>query len=270
MTDAYTIRPAVRTDEPYLKLIWKNCFGDNDTQTDLFFGNFFLKDNNTAVVAERDGYPIGAAYSLRCGEIAFADGRSLMCPYVYGVGVLPEARHRGIGAELTVAATADHSGISAIVPSSRELFRYYGNLSYSNSYRCRTIYVRANQTCVPEVNRIRSEHYFEEREPFLSCLTHMKWMPYYYRHFEALCAESGGLFSINRGKGIAAVEITGKKLVVKELLCPTGEEIAYGAALAFKFAMSGCSIRIFSPHGASFGMSRPALNHPAWFGLALD
>ena len=55
----------------------------------------FAAPGYETALAYLDGRPVGTGYSIR------SDGRAGPCLYVAGVGVLPEARGRGIGAALT-------------------------------------------------------------------------------------------------------------------------------------------------------------------------
>jgi GNAT superfamily N-acetyltransferase len=80
-------------------------------------------------LAELDGTPVGAAYSLR------TDGLAGPCLYLAGVGVVPAARRRGVAAAISswllrqgFAAGAE---LAHLHPDSDEATRIYARLGFT-------------------------------------------------------------------------------------------------------------------------------------------
>jgi ribosomal protein S18 acetylase RimI-like enzyme len=82
-------------------------------------------------LAELDGEPVGTAYALH------SDGRAGACLYVAGVGVLPEARRRGVAAAMSSWLLA--RGLSAgaqlahLSPDHDAAARIYGRLGFTEA-----------------------------------------------------------------------------------------------------------------------------------------
>jgi GNAT superfamily N-acetyltransferase len=85
-------------------------------------------DGVRLLLAELDGRPAGVAYAMR------TDGRAGPCVGIAGVGVLPAARRRGLGAALTWALVEWGFGSGAdlawLNPDTEEALRVYRRLGF--------------------------------------------------------------------------------------------------------------------------------------------
>jgi GNAT superfamily N-acetyltransferase len=79
-------------------------------------------------LAELDGEPVGVAYSLR------SDGAAGPCLYVAGVGVLAQARRRGVGGAISSwlleRGLAQGAELAHLHPDSDEAARIYARLGF--------------------------------------------------------------------------------------------------------------------------------------------
>ncbi len=127
-------RTASLADEPALRTLWKECFGDGDAFIDAFFGRVFSPEN--CVLAEASGEVCAMAHLLPC---SLEDRRA--CPpavhsaaYIYGMCTKAELRKKGIGLGLLDFAAGYLSGrgveAAALLPADEGLFRFYEKAGY--------------------------------------------------------------------------------------------------------------------------------------------
>ena len=121
----YNVRLSRAGDEPELKALWREVFGDGDELIDAFFS--LLYSPGTAAVAVKDGAIISGGYALsgaRC--------RGESCAYIYAMATFPA--HRGLGAATAVARAlrdAAFSGgaeILATLPATQPLCEWYADI----------------------------------------------------------------------------------------------------------------------------------------------
>lgn len=260
MTEGYIIRSAADGDRPALTGVWRESFGDGETDTNAFFDRFFLRHGCDALVAECGGTVCGGAYILRgCG---IADGENLIdCPYIYGVGVAEKYRGAGIGTALSLAARDACGGPCALVPAEPALFDFYARLSFTPSFFAEE---RTVSPCQGQrLTRLGAREYSYMRERLLSGFPHMRFPQEYYRHFEDL---GGQLYASD--DGVAACEQKDGVLLIKELLAPAKD----AAALTLQLGCKEGRYRCYSPTGKAFALVYGAeIPHfRGWFGLALD
>ncbi|GGO83484.1 GNAT family N-acetyltransferase [Wenjunlia tyrosinilytica] len=128
-TDAVTIRRAGPEDVEAFAHVDATAFGDPPQRTRSWCEPQLTSGDPRfhLVLAEIDGDPIGVATAVRTGESVA----------VFGVGVLEEARRRGIGSALTsvLVAEAFHDGarLSVLNPDTRAAARLYAGLGFVES-----------------------------------------------------------------------------------------------------------------------------------------
>lgn len=111
--------------------VWEKCFPE-DSET--FIRYYFEKRTSpSAVFAAFDGSEmVGALHMLDCRARFFGETRWV--GFVVGVGTIPEARSRGVAAQLMRASFSvmRDRGYSATIlkPSSFELFKFYRRFGY--------------------------------------------------------------------------------------------------------------------------------------------
>ena len=274
------IRIACGEDIPGLREIWSKIFGDSERFTELFFSR--LLPSAAVFAAVQDGLLIGSAYILDIFTLKNG-ADELSCPYIYGVGVLPEFRGLGIGRQLTLACR-DHCGEkygqSCLVPAERRLFDYYERFTdYIPSFSVSEFELEPEVAALAEISRISGEEYGGLREKLLSPLPHLKFSAAALSFLEGLCALSeGGLYLLKSADAcaVAACEDADGELYIKELLCSDGNSRGFAAALLWHldYGSGSCRAPANEKHPESvkaFGMlSKSVKGGPFYFGPAFD
>ncbi|MEL7607968.1 MAG: GNAT family N-acetyltransferase [Bacillota bacterium] len=122
----------IRDDEaPAAMRVWAKCFPED---SGAFIRYYFEKRTSpSAVLAAFDGPDmIGALHMLDCSAWFFGMPRRV--GFVAGVGTIPEARGRGVGAKMLRASFSIMRGrgfeATILQPSSPGLFHFYRNTGY--------------------------------------------------------------------------------------------------------------------------------------------
>lgn len=282
LNSGHIIRSADRSDLPRLKRIWQVCFGDSDTETDLFFNVFF--DECSTLIISCGGQAVAAVYILYISKLTHA-GHSTACPYIYGVGVLPQYRGRGFGAELTDAAVklCRDMGyeLCCLVPASPGLFDFYREKSgFSNFFTVdEHIYASSPERLqAGGLIKINADEYGSHREHILHHRTHMRFSHAACRYMEQICLSSGGgLFRLAEFENAAvAASLEADTLLLKELLCRPEDIDECIKTLTGYFGAGKCIARTPGA-GKPFGMLKrpggafsPVSDHIAYMGFAFD
>ncbi len=237
------VRPA---DATALAALWNRVFGDPEELALRFLEK--LPALGGGVCAEEDGVLLGAAYAV---TDFFLDGAR--AAYLYAVGVLPEARGRGLGGALSRAAAALGKELGAdfvcTLPAEPRLYPWYEGLL---GLRC-ALYRRAER--VPSrpgqvVRPLSPEEYGERRERLLAGQSHVRPGPAALAFEKALCRSAGGdLLAV--GEGLAAAYREGERTKLRELLAPRGED----------------RLRLAAAVGAELGTEQVLLLSPAAEGI---
>ena len=218
MTEAI-LRPVRRSDAPALAALWNRVFGDPEELALSFLA--LLPELGGGVTAEEGDALLGAAYIVT--DLTLEDRRAA---YLYAVGVLPEARGRGLGKELTRAAAALGRELGAdfvcTLPASAGLYPWYERLIGT---RC-ALYRREERFSSapgPAVRPLAPEDYGRRREELLAGQCHMRPGLSVLRYEKANCRAFGGdLLAV--GEGIAAAYRDGEETLIRELLAPAGAD----------------------------------------------
>lgn len=144
-----------------LKALWTECFGDEDSWIDAFFGTAFAPENVCALTRQ------GRLAAALCWMDVACDGRKLA--YLYGIATHPDFRRQGLCRELMgltheTLARRGYAG-SILVPADAGLRRMYGEMGYVNFGGIRTIPARAGES-VP-IRQVSPQEYAALRRRFL-------------------------------------------------------------------------------------------------------
>jgi GNAT superfamily N-acetyltransferase len=272
----YSNHPAENSDLPVLKQIWQICFEDSQTDIDRFFSTFF--GGETGILLRFGGIAAAAAYMLPITELV-GQGNAISCPYIYGVGVLPQFRGQGLGAEISRAITRRCLDLgypmSVLVPAQDELFQFYHAHVGFNEYFSVTEQAITCNDCPgadAQLTAVSPNAYLRLREELLRGFTHLRFNELACAYLNEICtASGGGLFCLNHvhGTAAAAVERTGDRVLIKELLCGPQELPALAVAILRAFGSPNGVVR--SPgRSKRFGMTSIRLSGHGYFGFAFD
>ena len=226
MTEAI-IRQVRAEDTSELAALWHRVFGDPEKLALAFLAE--LPALGGGVCAEEDVKLLGAAYAVTDFTL---DGRR--AAYLYAIGVLPEARGRGLGKRLTREAAALGRELGAdfvcTLPANAPLYPWYEKLI---GVRCalyrreERIESRPGEKPLP----LSPEAYGLRREELLRGKPHVTAGPASLRYEKENCRCFGGdLYAV--GGGIAAASVDEGETCIRELLAPAGEDVhALAAAL---------------------------------------
>ena len=271
------VRPAQPDELPRLKALWQRVFGDEAAFVELFYKR--LLPCSTALAAERDGEAAGAAYIVKGFALVLPDGAALPCDYIYAVAVDEAARGLGLGKALSLeAARLCERGkrLSCLVPASESLFDFYARCAgYVPAFTVCEGEAPAEGAC--EASPLSPAEYLRAREEALEGRGHLRLSPEVMDFCEAaLRMEGGGFFRLTLPDGasaLAAAEKTEEALLLKELLCPPGQEAAFAAAFAARMGLPLARWRC--PSGGMgaerpFGMLSEDAGSGFYFGPAFD
>lgn len=274
------LRKSVPGDEPRLKALWREVFGDTEEYIDGFFEKLYTP--GMAQVYLVDGEIVSAAYVLKLGEYV-AEGSWTPCRVIYAYGTHPAYRGRGFGGRVLEAAVgeATRSGLGAVCPAEPSLFGFY------EKYGFKPVFGATVRECTDvglpltgSAALVTVRGYAALREELLHGREHIDFDLRALEYQELLCKRSGGGLYYVVSDGVrccAAVEVEGDRANIRELLVPSGS--VYNAAALVSRAV-GCprfSYRTPPRQGDAdtpFAMLHTdSVRSPsglAWFGFAFD
>ena len=220
------IRQVRAEDAAELAALWHRVFGDPEELALAFLAE--LPGLGGGVCAEEAGKLLGAAYAVTDFTV---EGRR--AAYLYAIGVLPEARGRGLGKCLTKKAAALGRRLGAdfvcTLPANAPLYPWYEKLIGA---RC-ALYRRGERIeSAPgtEPRPLSPETYSLRREELLRGLPHVTVGSAALRYEKENCRCFGGdLYAVEAG--IAAAYLDEGETRIRELLAPEGEDL-HGLAAA--------------------------------------
>jgi GNAT superfamily N-acetyltransferase len=127
-TPGLTIREAGPDDLEAVLAVDTTAFESDPDVYRPWLAPHLTAERVTVALAELDGRPVGTAYSLR------SDGPAGPAAYIAGVGVLPEARRRGVAGAISFwlvdRAFADGARLAHLHADSDEAARVYERLGF--------------------------------------------------------------------------------------------------------------------------------------------
>lgn len=124
-----SLRPSRPVEQPRLRQIWKESFGDSERFIDLFFRSAYAPERSLVLIRQEE--LVGAGYWLDCAVA----GKRLA--YLYAIAIDSRYQRQGLGTQLLKAmhhrlARQGYAG-ALLVPGSRELRGFYAQLGYRTS-----------------------------------------------------------------------------------------------------------------------------------------
>lgn len=234
MTDL-PIREVLPADIPALASLWRRVFGDSEALISDFFTR--LPQMGVGVTALADGKPVGAAYAVTGLELIDGPAAPETCGYLYAVAVEEACRGLGLGRALSLAAAEKArergAGLICTLPAEASLYPWYQDILGVTTALFRNEERIKSRALVP-CRSIDAEAYLLRRERLLYGRPHLRLSLPCLQFQHCLCLEYGGGFYA-AGGGIAAAYREGDTGIIRELLCPEGEEqelaSSVGAAL---------------------------------------
>lgn len=211
---------AGRQDIPFLKQIWKECFGDSDRYIAGYFDALF--DRITVAVKRSDGIPV-SMISMLPVRLHTADG-DYPGHYIYAAATAKAYEGQGYMSALldyACALAADRGDcFSCLIPASPDLFAFYQRRGYyTASYkRMKFISLSAEQllsAATLPLTELKEDDFFARRRKFLenrsaSVVFDASCFPYWYQEMQdagvqiigigetdyAVCYPDGGLLTV--------------------------------------------------------------------------
>ena len=245
-------RPAVRTDRPALRALWKQAFQDSEDFLDRFFETAFAPDRSRVAVI--NGTIVAALYWFPC------TCRRQSLAYLYAVATDEAHRRQGLCSGL-LADTRRHlielgfAGI-LLVPGSAGLFQLYGRMGYIPCCPQGRITAAAAGPALP-LKPVSPRRYGELRQELLPPGSVLQEGP--GLEFQA------GLSRLYAGKELllAAARQDDGSILAQELLCR--DPIAAAPRILKTLKADTGIFRVPYAKGRPFAMFLPL---PAWQGPA--
>lgn len=274
------LRKSLPGDEPQLKRLWREVFGNSEETIDGFFRTLYTP--GMAQVYSHEGEIVSAAYVLKLGDFV-SEGRWTPCKVIYAYGTREGMRGRGYGGRVLSAAIeeATRSGLGVICPAEPSLFPYY------ERYGFKPVFGAMVRDCTDvglplsgSATHVSIRGYAALREELLHGREHIDYDIRVIEYQEQLCNHSGGgLFYLVAGnvRCCAAVEVEEGRALIRELLVPSGS--IYNAAALAARAVSCPRFSYRTPLRQGDTPTPFAMLHTesvmtasgsAWFGFAFD
>lgn len=129
------IRLSKKTDVPYLKEIWKACFGDDDRYIDFFFNNKYEEDKTFVLLY---GTNIASMLTIIPIQMVLPDNRSYPSAMLYAIATHPKFQGKGFSTQIM-----DHIkqylfnnkiDILTLVPANKSLVEFYNKRGYTTRF----------------------------------------------------------------------------------------------------------------------------------------
>lgn len=219
-------RPSRREEVSRLKELWKVCFEDEDAYIDHYFNQYYQPERALVLEAEGEADSMLLTFPF---AMTMAEGTACPACYIYAFCTHPGEQGKGYGRRLLAyaeeRARAAGCGAAVMVPGEESLFRFYQSLGYEASILCRKETLRQTGSGNYFPRPCSSEWYGQQREKWLMGLNHVSYPSEVLEYQHSLCRSSGGGF-YELGDGIAAAEVDGDTVFIRELLAQAPEQAA--------------------------------------------
>ncbi len=230
------IRLSKIDDIPYLKEMWKSCFGDEDEYIEFFFDHqykpnqTFLSLYNGKIVSMLTMFPT---------QVVTPDQQHYPSVMLYAIGTHPHYQGKGFSTQImdyTWKYLQKHKvNISVLVPAENSLFAFYHKRGYEAGFYIREVLLTDQQIekfklyqedmILPmDISSIGPSDYNKRRNQQLKGRLYMAYDDEKIAYQKKLSQLSGAdIYGINIGifKGCATVErIHEDKVMIKEFLLP--------------------------------------------------
>lgn len=165
---------------PYLKYMWKTCFGDDDLYIDMYFKKRFREDNMLVLLSE-DGKP-ASMLSLLPAELVLKCNKVKKINYIYAGATLPEHRRKGYYSRLLQYALKminDRKESAVLVPADDKLRGYYANEGFIDAFHLSKLSLSIQKSAIismenneldfivsnitaDKYKKLRDNHFFKE------------------------------------------------------------------------------------------------------------
>jgi len=227
------IRLSRKEDIPYLKEIWKVCFGDDDTYIDFFFNNKYKEDQTFVLIYDRE---IAAMLTMIPIKIIGPSNEKYNSVMLYAIATHPKYQGRGFSTKI-MNYTKKHLlkykvDILTLVPAGDSLVSFYSKRGYSAGFYIRESkleYEIIQKFTKDETNKLRiepakPEEYNSRRNKQLQGKLYVEYSNDEIIYQKKLSKKSGAdlyTLDIRNIKGcLAAERINNEKVIIKELLIP--------------------------------------------------
>lgn len=273
MAECRAARPEERGQTHQL---WQTVFGDTPQAQEVFYD---LCAPQGPLVLVEEGR-VESMLALTPVALALPGGEMCQGTYLYALATNPEARGKGYAAQLMAYAAQWTAGqgldFVCTVPAQPSLFSFFGKNGFTPAfYHLRTPLPAPTPG---QAHAISPQAYVALREELLGGVPHIVHTPG-QAAFEGQLHGTLYRLDLTHGPGCAVVEDWGDTQVVKELLCPPGDEAEGGGVVAHLCQGQG---QVRTPCGGADGVPFGAISWltppPAswqqlgrgYLGLALD
>ena len=227
------IRLSKNADVPYLKRIWKICFGDDDAYIEFFFNNKYKENQTLVLLCDRE---IAAMATMIPTKITTPNSEKYNSVMLYGIATDPKYQGKGFSTKIMDYAKEyllkNKVDIISLVPAEEDLIKFYSNRGYSagfyikeSKFTYETIQgLTGNETNKIIIKSAKPEEYNNIRNKRLRDKLYVEYSNDEIIYQKKLSKESGGdiyTIDMNGIKGcLVAERINNEKVIIKELLIP--------------------------------------------------
>lgn len=133
-----------------LKKIWKECFYDEDSYVNFFFGEYFHDESTLVYLIDKT--PV-SMLTLMPAKLHEKNGIRKVY-YIYAVATLPEARGKGYSSELLNYANEITKNSTFLQPATKELENFYERNGYSSTIIRKMIRIKREQVELEEKSQM--------------------------------------------------------------------------------------------------------------------
>lgn len=227
------VRLAQKSEVARQKEIWKLCFGDSDSFIDFYFANRYIEDETLLLLHKGE---IAAMLTMIPVKTVDSHNQSLNTTMLYAIATHPKYQNRGFATQLMEASTsylrANTSGLSILVPASKELFEFYRRQGYRDAFSIREAQLTRNGIDSLTINEVHHcmispttpEEYNRRRTKQLEGRLYIAYADEEIAYQKKLSQLSGAdiyAIDVEGSQGCAAIErVDANKVLIKELLLP--------------------------------------------------
>lgn len=241
------LNPSRPEDWPEYKALWQTAFGDEDAYIDCYFRSQYAPDR---VLGLREDGVLSAMLVLFPLELRWPDGGLTRASYLYALATDPAARGKGYATFLMKYAEFYLAGqgvpFLSTVPAEPSLQPLFAGVGFQPCHPMDEAELELPAPGPYPAEEVDGAAYLALRESLLAGTAHAVYSETYLNHQKAVSAlAGGGLYRMETpaGAACAVVERAGTLLEVRELLAPSGGQMAALAALAAKLPGKVCRVR---------------------------